>query len=163
MIHWRALPQRCRMRLPMLFDSSLARHQICSSVNFSRQRSIFGRYSSTRNSEAQRDECSRDGVGRLALNCCSSDIFVCRYRTALMLRFPPCRTRYFVRLGTLYRMPWRRPGLADTVKNGPRLLTLPFSWRTPSNHNQPPLDSVGFNCAMLRPAEIGCQTIAGGK
>ena len=37
MIHWRAFPQRCRMRLPILFESLLARHQIWSSVNFSRQ------------------------------------------------------------------------------------------------------------------------------
>ena len=52
-IHCRAFPHKCNTRLPILFDSSFGRHQICSSVNRSRQRSIFGRYSSTRNSRAQ--------------------------------------------------------------------------------------------------------------
>src|SRR5581483_798083 len=47
-IHCRALPLRCSNRFPILFDCELGRHQICSSVSRSRQRSIFGRKSSLR-------------------------------------------------------------------------------------------------------------------
>ena len=43
----------------MLFDSSLARHQICSSVNFSRQRSIFGRLVAQQRAQGMIDESSR--------------------------------------------------------------------------------------------------------
>src|SRR5437868_6808069 len=45
MIHCVTLPQRCSRRLPMLFDASFGRHHMSSSVKYSRDRSIFGRYS----------------------------------------------------------------------------------------------------------------------
>src|SRR5262245_42122907 len=42
-IHWRTLPHRCSIRLPMLFREAWERHHTCSSVNWPRQCLILAR------------------------------------------------------------------------------------------------------------------------
>ena len=44
--HWRTLPFKCSIRLPMLFEASLGRHQICSSVSDSTHPRRRGQYCS---------------------------------------------------------------------------------------------------------------------
>src|SRR5262245_48393593 len=42
-IHWRTVPQRCRIRLPMLLSEGRERHHTCSSLNWPRQCLILAR------------------------------------------------------------------------------------------------------------------------
>lgn len=163
-IHCRAFPHKCNTRLPILFDSSFGRHQICSSVNRSRQRSIFGRYSSTRNSRAQEMNLSVVVVIGVDTYCSqkatpvnqmphSGPFVLSRIRTPLVLRFALRRPRDFIRLCMRQRMPRRCDGLANAVKHRPRLC-LRLRWRTSSRHIQPPL-RFSRNCVMLAPPRNG--------
>ena len=65
MTHCRALPHKCRIKFPMLFEWGLGRYHTCSTDNFFRHRSIFGRYSSCKKlwalSTKARAHCSFGG------------------------------------------------------------------------------------------------------
>ena len=60
-----------------------------------------------------------------------------------MLGLATCRTSYLVGFSPGQRMPRRRSRLADTVEQGPRLLSLALLWRTLSCHHSPPLRLFG--------------------
>src|SRR5215217_3166937 len=68
-----------------------------------------------------------------------SGIILWRFRASLVFGFTTRRSRNLIRFRARDRMAGRRAGLANAVEHRTRRLTFSFSWRTPSDHVQPPL------------------------
>src|SRR5258705_6445268 len=82
----------CSRRFPILLDSGLGRHHTCSSVSFSRQRSILGRYSSTK---SRRASSMKDCETPAVVNSACGVVMAKTYRHSTASVNVSTRSRFF--------------------------------------------------------------------